>query len=393
MWRANGWSLALVAVLGMGSSGCRGGNGSVDDLAEMELTRAALPTSPTNRYADSAPARELGRALFFEKGLSSDGTISCASCHKAADGFSDPHPFSAGVGGQLGDRHAMTVAAAAFHPFLLSDGKADSAWLQPLKALENLKEMAFSRVEVARFIAARYRAPYEATFGPLPSFEGVPASGQPGVAAWEALDATKKDAIQRVFVNVGKSIEAYERALTCSDTRFDRWNRGEVQLTAAEQRGATAFVNNGCMRCHSGPSFSDGKFHDLGIDSNAAGRTAGIQALLADPFNGAGVYSDNRPAGAARLEIAAQEEDTNGQFRTASLRGAGQRRFFGHLGNHETLRDFIQNVYRGGGGNRGRNGATTDPLLRGVTTNNLDELVAFIRTLDCPTPPRELQAP
>jgi cytochrome c peroxidase len=362
----------------------------VSQLSAQQLSAAATPASPTNKFADNAAAAELGRHLFFDKRMSADGTISCASCHLASEGFSNSRPHSLGVRGQEGGRHSLPATSVAFHPFLFWDGRADSLWSQPLQAIENPKEMDFSRLEVAHFVQSQYGADYEAVFGPLPALAGLPARAEPGMAEWTQLSATQQDQVQRVFANVGKAIEAYERQLSCSNTRFDQWQRGEVQLTATEQTGARAFVQNGCIRCHSGPSFSDGKFHNLGLGAGDNGRTDGITKLLASPFNGAGVYSDDRQAGALKLEVAAQESNTDGQFRTASLRGVGQREFFGHTGQTQQLDDFIQNTYRGRGG---RNNNARDPLLQGVRTNDLNELVTFLHTLDCPALPAQLQAP
>jgi cytochrome c peroxidase len=396
-----------AATAALVSLGCAGQGSAADQaaLAAMALDAASLPASPTNLYAEDPAAGALGRRLFFDKRMSADGGVACASCHDPAKGFSDPRPVSLGVGDRAGGRHSMPITAAALHPFQFWDGRADSLWSQPLKAMEGHAEMDFSRVEVAHFIDASYREDYESVFGPMPDLKALPARARPGEAAWDSLSAQSRDDVQRVFANVGKSIEAYERKLTCSDTRFDRWTRGEITLTAQEQTGADSFVANGCTGCHNGPSFSDGKFHDLGIGGGAGadlGRAAGRPLLLADPFNGAGVYSDDRAAGQALLALVATETGGTRAFRTASLRGVGQRQRFGHLGDRTDLRQFITQVYRGGGGGGGGGGrggggnggnGGLDPLLRGVDTDNVDEMIAFLRTLDCPTPPAELLAP
>jgi cytochrome c peroxidase len=120
--------------------------------------------------------------------------------------------------------------------------------------------------------------------------------------------------------------------------------------------------------------------------------------LLADPFNGVGAYSDDPVAGQRLLSIAASEGAGTRAFRTASLRGVGQRQRFGHLGDRNDLRQFITQTYRGGGGGGrggGNNGgnAGLDPLLRGVDADNVDAIIAFLRTLDCPTPSPDLLAP
>jgi len=396
--RAMALGLALTVLAGCAGSATLTGDDATT-LAKMAISATSLPRSPTNAYADDASAAALGRLLFFDEKMSADGTIACASCHDPAQGFSDPRPVSLGVDGRAGTRHSMPATAVPLHPFLFWDGRADSPWSQPLKAIEGPHEMDFSRVEVTRFVAARYAAAYEGVFGALPDVGALPARAEPGMPAWDGMSAARQDQVNRVFSNVGKAIEAYERNLLCADTRFDRFVRGEIALTDAESSGAADFVQSGCTRCHTGPSFSDGKFHDLGIgDGSDPGRAGGIPQLLADPFNGAGPYSDDAAAGAARLASVARETRTQGAFRTASLRGAGQRARFGHLGDRTSLEQFIHEVYdrgrKGNGPDRGDDAAGgLDPLLDGVDPRNVDDIVTFLHTLDCPAPPAALLAP
>lgn len=387
---------------------------SADEIAELqsfELARDAIPSAPTNAFADDAAAAELGRALFFDARMSSDGTIACVSCHDPARGFADARAMSLGVKNQAGRRHALPVTDAALQSFLLWDGRADSVWRQPLLALENPREMDFTRVDVARFIATSYAAEYEAIFGALPDLGAAPPHGRPGDPAWDALDPAQKDAIQRVFVNVGKSIEAYERLLTCADTRFDRWARGEVELTSDELDGAARFVRDGCANCHKGVAFSDGLFHNLGLSPAGVatpdqGRAGAIEGCLDDELNAASVYSDDAAAGALKLARLPSETGTLGAFRTASLRGVTQRARFGHTGAHTDLADFINDTYRnrGGRGGRDRDGdgdgnggnfvGALDPLLDDVDVDgDANRIVTFLRTLECPTPDAALVAP
>jgi cytochrome c peroxidase len=179
-----------------------------------------------------------------------------------------------------------------------------------------------------------------------------------------------------------------------------QWQRGELQLSSGELAGARTFDRERCDRCHSGPSFSDGAFHDIGLPSPDRGGALGAPALLADPFNGAGDYSDDPETGAAKLASVSRETAQDGAFRTASLRGVGQRTFFGHAAHEQTLRGFILDVYRrrgrrGGGGGRGATVGALDPKLDDVNVDGdeVEDLIAFLHTLDCPPPPAELLAP
>lgn len=396
--RASRLTVMLVVAIASAASlsSCHRDGGDEAQLRTMGLTAALVPASPTNAHADDPLAAALGRRFFFDKRLSVDASIACASCHDPGAAFSDPRAFSVGVRGQLGDRHAMPITAAALHPFTLWDGRSDSLWAQPLKAIENPKEMDFTRVEVARLMADVYASDYEDVFGALPPLDGIPTRGKPGMPAWDALDEGSRTAIDRVAANVGKALEAYERQVLCADTRFDQWTRGEIDFSDAETAGARAFVEHRCTGCHTGPSFSDGQFHNVGIPSTDVGRSAGREQLSTDPFNGVGVHSDDPVAGAARLAVVSQETGTVGAFRTASLRGVGQRTFFGHASHQQTLRGFIVDVYAGRrGGRRAATVGTLDPKLNDVDLrgDDVDDLVTFLRTLDCPTPAAELLAP
>lgn len=394
-------TLTLVACDERG----RDGNAfDLDVLTDMTLAADELLDSPTNQFADDERAAQLGRELFFDRDLSSNGTVACADCHDPELGFTDDRRRSLGTQGQPGTRFSMPVHSVGLQRFFLWDGRADSAWRQPLLAIENAREMESSRLAVAHLVGARYRASYEAIFGALPELEALPPHGKPGDPEWTALTSGQQDQIQRVFVNVGKALEAYERRLVCSETRFDRWQAGELELDAAELEGAERFVGAGCAACHSGPAFSDGGFHDLGLAAPGdLGRAGAVEALLDDELNAAGPYSDAPLVGAEALQLAASEADARGAFRTPTLRGVSQRPRLGHLADHTDLAEFIDDTYRrrgGRGAGRGPDGdddgpAGLDPLLRQVDLERGDaaRIATFLGTLACPSVPAEWAAP
>ena len=252
----------------------------------------------------------------FDTRMSLDGTIACASCHDPNEGWSDPRPLSLGVEDREGGRHSMPVQATAFQTFWFWDGRADSLWSQAIKAIESHPEMDFTRVEVARFIAEHYREPYEAIFGALPSLDDLPQRSRPGMENWDALSSLQQESVERIFTNAGKVIEAYERQLLCSDTRFDQWARGAVEMSNRELAGAVTFMQEGCVDCHAGPAFSDGLFHNIGIGSGNntpdRGRVEGMELLWDDVFSGVGPYSDDVNFGAQKLASMQGEEGSLG---------------------------------------------------------------------------------
>lgn len=393
-------SVLLLAIAPLAASACGKPELTAEqtlELAAMALGPGEAPGSPTNRFADDPAAAELGRLLFFDRRMSADGTIACVSCHDPGRAMSDKRPLSLGVGDRVGARHSMPVIAIGFQRFLFWDGRADSAWSQPLQAIENEVEMDFTRTEVAHFIAGAHSGRYQALFGALPDLGQVPARARPGMPAWDEMDPALRDEVDGVFANVGKALEAYQRLLLCADTRFDQWARAELDFDEAELAGAARFVDDGCLRCHSGPAFSDGEFHNVGIGSGSdvpdRGRAAALETLAENPFGAAGPHSDDPDTGLALLDVAAAEVATEGAFRTPTLRGATQRLSFGHRGHMEHLGNFIDDVYDPPHMQDSAVGEL-DPELDGVAADDGDaDLVAFLRTLECPPLPPELGLP
>ena len=365
-------------------------------LRTMMMDVDSLPPSPTNHVADLPAAVELGRALFFDTRMSMDESISCASCHDAEEGWSDSRSVSLGVEDREGDRHSMPVQAAAFQKFWFWDGRADSLWSQAIKAIESHPEMDFTRMEVTHFIVEHYSDAYENIFGPLPSFEGFPNRARPGLDTWETLSSEEQQSVELVFANVGKVIEAYERQLLCADTRFDQWARGELDMTTTEEAGAVIFIEERCIDCHSGSSFSDGAFHNIGIGSGTStpdyGRSDGMTLLWDDIFSGMGPYSDDVDFGMQKLIEMEAETATVGAFRTPSLRGVAQRHSFGHRGHIKSLERFMARVYDDARLESSAVGKL-DPLVRGIDLDEPDTMSVFLRMLDCPPVSDKLGTP
>ncbi len=323
---------ALVVVLLLGA--CGGGDDEAQLLAAMRLP-AQLPPARGNAYGDRDDAAMFGFALFFKAPLG-HGT-SCATCHQPELAFTDRLAVSVGKGS--GTRNAPTVFNAARLRVQFWDGRADSLWSQPLFAIESPLEMASSRTELVHTIHddPTLRPQYEAVFGALPDTSGLPATAKPGDAAWSALPAATQRQINRVAANAGKAIEAYLRKNSTTDADLDRFLDGDaIALTELAQRGVRQFVASGCVTCHSGPSFSDEKFHDVGFPSPIAdpGRAGAIAILAASEFTLAGEFSDE--------SFAVDTGDaTPGAFRTAPLRNVSKTAPYGHAGTYRTLGETL----------------------------------------------------
>ncbi len=349
----------------------------------------AAPRSPTNRYADNPRAALLGRALFEDTGFSRDGRVACATCHQPGRAFADGRPVA--VGRDRGTRNTPSLHFVAFGRWKLWDGAADSLWSQPLLALENPREHATTRLAVAHRVATAYRARYEEVFGPLPPLDDrarFPDEARPGDAAWEAMRADDREAVNRVAANFGKAIEAYERTLTAAAAPFDRYVAGAVDAISPQARdGLALFLRVGCVGCHDGPLLSDQDFHNLRVPDDPMaggdpGRLAGIAVALASPLNAAGAFSDDRAAWP--LTGYAPHPSQRGQFRTPSLRGVALTAPYGHAGALATLADVVRHDARGGlAADDPRAVGDADPGLIpfDVSDAQVAALVAFLESL------------
>lgn len=348
--------------------------GGVDfDAAELAalLEHSPLPPvpdDPTNAvFADPAAAR-LGQALFFDERLSRDGDVSCATCHDPGRGWADGRQLAVATG-RL-ERHSMTLWNVAHNRWFFWDGRADSLWSQALQPLEEPREHATSRLAVAHVVAedADLRRAYEAVFGELPPLEqadrfppeGRPVDGQPDhphARAWASMDEADREAVNRVFADVGKAIAAFERQLVSGRSPFDVFVEGVRERDARKQRSLSEAARRGfklfagkarCHLCHIGPNFTDREFHNNrlppleGATSLDPGRFKGIELVQEDPFNGIGAYSDE-PDGAAREKVGFLRRVGHNwaEFKTPSLRNVAVTAPYMHEGQFATLEDVL----------------------------------------------------
>ncbi len=326
------------------------------------------PPDPTNCVADDPRAARLGQRLFFDKRLSANGELSCATCHSPEKSLSDGKQLAEGIG--RAKRHAPSLWNVAWQRWFFWDGRIDTLWGQAMQPLEDPNELGSSRTMLARTLASdsEMRAEFEALFGALPPQleaatlpdQARPVPGDvshPHARAWEALGAERRAAVESVAVDALKTIAAYERRLVSRGSPFDVFVEGLREsdatkisaLSPAAQRGAKLFVGRAdCRSCHSGPLFSDGEFHDLmlpplgGGRPSDAGRYAGIERLLVDPLRSAGPFSDAPEGERARtLERLARGPETYAQLRTPSLRNVARTAPYMHQGQFATLHDVL----------------------------------------------------
>ncbi|MBE0625315.1 MAG: c-type cytochrome [Burkholderiales bacterium] len=378
-----------------------------------------LPTVTAGRVTEDTRAARLGQYLFFERRFSANGAVSCATCHVPEKAFADARRVGTGLA--AGERNTPGLLNVAFERWYFWDGRADSLWAQALGPIENAKEFGGDRLNTLHLVAedAPLRRAYELVFGPPPPLgdaERFPrhaspdsAPGSPAARAWSAMSLADRDAANRMYANLGKAIEAYERKLVDGDSAFDRYvaalksgdRAGQRAYPAAAKRGLKLFVGAAqCELCHSGPSFSDGEFHNIGLpllagESADNGRAAGIDIVRASDFNGIGPYSDH-PEGRAKdqLSYLPPPESQLGSFKTPNLRNVALTAPYMHDGRFDTLSAVLDFYAKGREASRGQmllgeREATLDLVPR-LSSDQADDLTAFLNTLTGRALPAEL---
>jgi cytochrome c peroxidase len=313
---------------------------------------ASLAPDPTNRVADDPRAATLGGALFFEKSLSPIG-IACSNCHNADHLFAEQQARPS-YGSAIVKRNVPAPVRLDQARTFFWDGRADSMWSQAVVPIEDAGEMASDRVYVAHVIGERYRADYEAIFGPLPDLADAtrfPPSARPGTEAWAAMRTADREAVSRVLANVGKAIAAFERRLVVPGTGLDRYAAGDRDaLTDAEKDGLKAFLDAGCAQCHFGPRLSNDAFHTLRFPTARAdgladrGRADVPRPLPGGEFARSGRFADVPVAPPPPLRL----DRALGAFRTPGLRGVASTAPYGHGGSFDSLQAVIE-AHRVGG--------------------------------------------
>jgi cytochrome c peroxidase len=385
---------------------------TVDEAATIDSLRlsrlAPAAPDPSNAVDGRPQAIALGKRLFGDVRFSSNGKVSCASCHAPDKQFQDGLPVGRGVG--TGSRRAMPIVAAGHGPWLFWDGRKDSLWAQALGPLEDPAEHGGNRARYVRLIRANYRAEYQSVFGPLPDLGAVPGDAGPlGTpeqrAAWNALPAAQREAISRVFANMGKAIAAYEKSLGFGESRFDRYANalaardaaGQQVLTRHEIDGLKVFIGKGqCVTCHNGPLLTDHAFHNTGVPQRDParpdrGRAGALAKVKQDEFNCAGPFSDAPKDACA--ELAFMSTDPRGleaAFKTPSLRNVALRPPYMHAGQIATIEEVITHYIKAPAATvghtelaHGEPGHTQRKPIR-LSEQEAQALAAFLRTLSGP---------
>lgn len=232
---------------------------------------------------DNPPTREkaeLGRQLFFDKRLSRDGTVACATCHIPEHAFSDGRRVAVGIESRVGRRNVPTLLNRAYGRTLFWDGRAKALEKQPLQAILNPKEMDLTREELETRLnelkelsglheGKSYREHFEEVFGTERSAGEAAEPVSPGESAAGATryEVGRTSRSAATPENAAKAIASFVRTLLSGNSAFDRFELGDANaLSDAAKRGLQILRGKAnCIACHSGPLMSDEDFHNTGV--------------------------------------------------------------------------------------------------------------------------------
>ncbi len=296
------------------------------DLSTIGFPKMPIPID--NETTEEGIA--VGRRLFYDPILSGDETQSCASCHQQSKAFSDSKQFSVGIDGIAGRFNASAIINPGWQSSVFWDGRAASLEEQAVNPVENPIEMHLS------WANAIIR---------LNSHESYPS---------EFKDAFGTSHITKQLVT--KAIAQFERTLISNESKFDKFQRGEGELTPLELAGYNLFLSEKaeCFHCHGRPLFTDDDLHNNGLDE--------------EPDDGYYLVSNYNP--------------DKGHFRTPTLRNIEFTAPYMHDGRFATLEEVID-FYS----DSIKTSSTVDPLMPndngGFHWTELEkqQLVSFLKTL------------
>ena len=290
---------------------------------------------------------ELGKRMFFDKNMSSDGRISCASCHDPGEAFAKRgEAISPGVGGKLGRRNSPSLLNVAFAESLFMDGRAESleaqAW-EPLLADDEMGNKSEQEVLDRLSASADYVRLFKEAFGKAPDKEGV-----------------------------AKALASYQRTLLSGNSAFDRWNWGgeDDALKGKAYEGYELFAGRAqCWQCHplngNGILLTDHDFHDTGVAKRSAEE---IEKRTKTKKAGEMLLAKDR----GRFEVSKRALD-KWKYKTPSLRNVELTAPYMHDGSLKTLNDVLQFYNEGG--------RESSVQILNLTDEEIEAIIAFLESL------------
>lgn len=310
---------------------------------------------------------ELGRHLFYDKRLSADQTMSCATCHHQDKAFTDGRRFATGMSGQSAIRNAMSLTNVAYLPVLTwSNPLLTSMEAQVLIPLfgEHPVEMGMAGKESLLFERLKTEPVYQRLFR-----EAFPKEAQGGETPLYSLST------------ITKALASFQRRLLSFDSPYDRFRYGgdQAALSPQAKRGEALFFGEKmeCYHCHGGLNFTDNVKHARLPFPELGFHNTGLYNV-----DGKGAY----PKGQTGIEEFTGAASDMGKFRTPTLRNIAKTAPYMHDGSVPDLATVIRAHYaragRAGGGPSGPNPKRSE-LLAGFQVNEqeVQDLIAFLHAL------------
>lgn len=339
-------SLLLLLVLAVSVKGF-----SVIALQKPDINR----NLPENRKV------ELGRTLFFDKRLSEDGTVSCATCHDPASAFASGDAVAIGVRERRGTRNAPTLLNSNLSRSYFWDGRAETLEQQARQPLLNASEMGMKdeATLISRISAIdEYRQRFSRVF----PREGI------------TIDT------------IANAIATFERSLVSRNAPFDRFIAGDKNaLSDLQKQGWELFKGKAkCLACHTrsaaAPLFTDAKFHNTGVRAKEltfealSQRADDVKRMASSP---ATLAHDPQFSDLGRFLVTRDAKDL-GAFKTPTLRDVELTGPYMHDGSIRTLLDVLR-FYNQGGVKNPMLDQKMSPL--NLSEHEMNAIVEFLRAL------------
>ena len=267
----------------------------------------------------------LGQKLFFDRSLSGDDTLNCASCHSLTKGGTDQAKVATGIRGQQGPINSPTVYNAMYNIAQFWDGRAKDLREQAAGPVANPGEMGAQWDDVIEKL--KRTNDYQATFNVLYSEQGL-------------TKATVTDAIS-----------VFEQSLVTSNSRFDQFLRGNNEILTTDEKDGYSLFKANCTSCHFGPTLG-------GLSFEKMGKKQDYFKLRGGPLT---------EADKGRFNFTKQEKDRY-FFKVPTLRNVELTHPYFHDGSVTTLEDAVKIMAK-------------VQLDKNFTGQEINKIVAFLKTL------------
>ncbi len=387
-------------------------------VADLSFQKGEYPDKLSR---DEFKKANLGQLVFYDFRFSKNEEFACSNCHNPARSFTDGKVRSTAMG--VTERNSPTLLNTFSGFWFYWDGRKDSLASQALNPIEHPHEQAMSRTAVAKLIKKYFKKDYENAFGSLPKEitddlpDAAPLPIKPKLTIdvsayalstvgnydklesilisanrkriapanelaersaalptypkvwqenWLSLDEKTRQAVNLVFANVGRALEAYQKGLLAVDSAFDRYALRILEkrmspldainenFTEKEFLGLQIFAGPGkCTFCHNGPNFTDQQFHNIGLGPSQSekidlGRAQGILEVIQDPFNCRGPHLTVKNE-STMLEscrelpyLNTKNQELVGAFKTPTLRNIALTAPYTHDGRFADLQEMLE---------------------------------------------------